>query len=365
MILCSNPKSQYLAHKNEIDAAIAGVLEKGRYILGEEVEKFQKEFADYIGVKHAVGVGSGTEALHLALKAIGVGQGDEVITVSHTAVATIAGIECAGARPVFVDIEQDYYTMDPDKIEDALTPHTRAIIPVHIYGQPADMNPIKEIAVRHNLRIIEDCAQAHGAKYFSKRIGSIGDIGCFSFYPTKNLGAIGDGGMVVSNNDIFAEKANSLRQYGWNEKRICDSRGWNSRLDEIQAAILRVKLPFLDKDNNSRNGIAQMYQKGLSGIPCQLPGIRPDSSHVFHLYVIRTKNRDGLKKHLAENGILSGIHYTVPVHFQPTYIGLMPNGNKLDNTENISGEILSLPIYPELEMAEAEKVIETVSSFSF
>jgi dTDP-4-amino-4,6-dideoxygalactose transaminase len=240
MILCGNPKAQYLARRDEIDAALKRVLESGWYILGEEVKAFEEEFASYIGVSYGVGVGSGTEAIHLALVACGIGQGDEVITVSHTATATVAAIELAGATPVFVDIEPDFYTMDPAKLDAAITSRTKAIIPVHIYGQPADMDPILEVAKKHNLRLIEDCAQAHGAIYRGKRVGSLGDVGCFSFYPTKNLGAIGDGGMLVTNNIELAQKARLLREYGWTERDVSQFAGWNTRLDEVQAAILRV-----------------------------------------------------------------------------------------------------------------------------
>ena len=257
MILCSNPKAQYQAHKEEIDSAIQRVLDKGWYILGDETKAFESEFAAYIGVDHGIGVGSGTEALHIALAACGIGLGDEVITVSHTAVATVAAIELAGATPVLVDIDPDYYTLNPDKLESAISPRTKAIIPVHLYGQPADLTPILEIARQHGVLLIEDCAQAHGAMYGGRRIGAWGDIACFSFYPTKNLGALGDGGMVVTNDSALAERARLLREYGWAERYVSSIPGLNSRLDEVQAAVLSVKLRFLDADNEARALLAQ------------------------------------------------------------------------------------------------------------
>src|SRR5882724_3049327 len=283
MILCSNPRAQYLAHRAEIDAAVARVLDEGWYILGGEVKAFESEFASYIGAAYAVGVGSGTEALHLALKACGIGKGDEVITVSHTAVATVSAIESADATPVLVDIEPHSYTLDPTKLEAALTSRTKAIIPVHIYGQPADLEPILEIAGRHEIRIIEDCAQAHGAKYKGRCVGSFGDIGCFSFYPTKNLGAIGDGGMLVTDDKALAERAFLLRQYGWVERYVSSIQGGNSRLDEIQAAVLRIKLPYLDSDNARRASLAAEYDEHLAGLDLKLPRRRSDAQHVYHL----------------------------------------------------------------------------------
>jgi dTDP-4-amino-4,6-dideoxygalactose transaminase len=363
MILCSNPKAQYLSYKREIDAAISRVLDNGWYILGEEVRAFEKEFANYIGVSNGIGVGSGTEAIHLALVACGIGRGDEVITVSHTATATVSAIELAGATPVFVDIEPYFYTLDPAKLEAAITSRTRAIIPVHIYGQPADMDLIWEVAKMHNLRIIEDCAQAHGATYKGKRVGSMGDIGCFSFYPTKNLGAIGDGGMVVSNNQELAEKARLLREYGWTERHVSQFAGWNTRLDEVQAAILRVKLKHLDEDNLKRVHLAEMYNRELSTTNLSLPRQREDSTHVYHLYVIRSPKRDELLAFLREKGIGGLIHYPVPVHLQPAYKRLH-GYDKLPETERIAQEIISLPIYPELSEYDLHTVVKAVKEFS-
>jgi dTDP-4-amino-4,6-dideoxygalactose transaminase len=364
MILCSNPRAQYLAHKASIDSAISRVLGEGRYILGKEVETLEAEFASYIGVAHGIGVGSGTEALHLALTACNIGQGDEVITVSHTAVATVAAIEMAGATPVFVDIEPDFYTLDPAKLRAAISSRTKAIIPVHLYGQSAELNSIMEIAKEFGIRIIEDCAQAHGAKYQGQRVGSFGDMACFSFYPTKNLGAIGDGGMVVTNDPALAERANLLRQYGWAERYVSQIAGWNSRLDELQAAILRVKLPHLDADNAARARLAEAYDAALSGLNFMTPKRSPEADHVFHLYVIRSTERDALQSFLKSRDIGALVHYPVPVHLQSAYRGRVRGGDDLPETERAAREVLSLPIYPELQQAELEKVINDVRSFS-
>ena len=356
-ILCGNPRAQYEAHKVEIDEAIKRVLESGRYILGDEVLAFEREFASYIGVRHAVGAGSGTEALHLALTACGIGDGDEVITVAHTAVATVAAIELTGAIPVFVDIEPDYFTLDPDQLENAITSRTKAIMPIHLYGQPADLEAILSVAQRYGLRVIEDCAQAHGATYRGKRVGSWGDMACFSFYPTKNLGAIGDGGAVVTNDPDLADKVRHLREYGWIERNISSIRGWNSRLDELQAAILRVKLQYLDADNNRRRRIAALYDELLAESDLIVPRRRVDATHVFHLYVVKSIERDNLLAQLRANGVGGMVHYPVPVHLQPAYAERLRGSHNLPNTERVAKEILSLPIYPELTDAEVEKVV--------
>jgi dTDP-4-amino-4,6-dideoxygalactose transaminase len=363
MILCANPGAQYQAHKQEIDAAVARVLAGGWYILGEETRAFEAEFAAYIGVREAVGVGSGTDALHLALAACEIGAGDEVITVSHTAVATISAIEMAGATPVLVDIEPDFFTIDPAKIEATITPRTKAIIPVHIYGQPANLDAILEIAGRHKLRVIEDCAQAHGAAFRERRVGGHGDIACFSFYPTKNLGAIGDGGMIVTNDVALAERARLLREYGWAERYVSQISGRNSRLDELQAAILRVKLRRLDDDNQKRARIAQRYSESLSDCGMVLPAVRPQATHVFHLYVVRTPERHELQAFLKSRDVNTLIHYPVPVHLQPAYMNVARGSDALSQTEIAAREILSLPIYPELAEQEIEQVIESIRSF--
>ena len=364
MILCANPRLQYLARKGEIDGAVMRVLDRGRYILGEEVKAFETEFAAYIGVEYGIGVGSGTEALHMALKACGIGVGDEVITVSHTAVATVAAIEQAGARPVMVDIEPEFFTIDSRKIATAITPKTKAIIPVHLYGQPADLNPILEIAKAYNLRVIEDCSQAHGATYKGRRVGSYGDMASFSFYPTKNLGALGDGGMIVTDQPELAHRVGLLREYGWEERHISLLPGWNSRLDEVQAAILRIKLRYLDQDNAARVRIAVMYRDGLNGCGMTLPARRQEASHVYHLYVVRTPRRDALKRHLKDKEIAALIHYPVPVHLHPAYRSRLAGRENLMETERAAPELLSLPIYPELSKTEVQAVLEAVRTFA-
>jgi len=362
-IACSKPLAQYNAHKAEIHVAINKVLDKGWYILGEETEAFEYEFAQYIGVSHGIGVGSGTEALHVALAACGIGSGDEVITVSHTAVATVAAIELTGARPIFIDIEPEYYTLDPDRLEEAVTKKTKAIIPVHLYGQSADMSPILDIAKKHGLSVIEDCAQAHGAVYQGRRVGSWGDMACFSFYPTKNLGALGDGGMVVTGDAELAEKAGLLREYGWAERYISKIPGWNTRLDELQAAILRVKLRYLDSDNETRANLASKYDHALECLGCASPKRRPESTHVYHLYVIRSAERDEMQSFLRARGVDALIHYPVPVHLQPAYRNILRKNNNLLQTEKIAGEVLSLPIYPELPEKDLKTVVEIVKSY--
>jgi len=362
MILCSNPKEQYLAHKDQIDQAVQRVLASGWYILGEEVKKFEAEFAGYLGTGHGIGVGNGTEALHLALAACGIGPGDEVITVSHTAVATVAAIELTGATPVLVDIEPDFFTMDVGQLAQALSPRTRAIVPVHLYGQPVDMDGVLSFASAHGLRVVEDCAQAHGATWRGRRVGSFGDFGCFSFYPTKNLGALGDGGIVVTGNSELATSARHLREYGWAERFVSHVPGWNSRLDEIQAAVLRVKLPFLDADNLARKNIAAAYSELANAL--KLPPIRPEIEHVFHLFVTRSARRDELLQHLRGKGIGAAIHYPAPVHLQPAYRGRLPGAERLPETERAARQILSLPIYPELQPGEVRQVIEAVQDFS-
>lgn len=364
MILCSNPYAQYQAHKTEINAAIQRVLDKGWYILGEETKAFESEFAAYIGVAHGIGVGSGTEALHLTLAACGIGPGDEVITVSHTAVATVAAIELVGATPVLVDIEPDYYTLDPVMLESAITPRTKAVIPVHLYGQPADLSPILEIARRHSLRVIEDCAQAHGAMYSGRRVGSWGDIACFSFYPTKNLGALGDGGMMVTSDSLLADRVRVLREYGWKERYVSHVPGWNSRLDEVQAAILRIKLQYLDEANGARARIAKIYSAGLVNCGLGLPFVREGADHVYHLYVVRCPERDRLQAHLRAREIHALVHYPVPVHLQPAYARLSAGRERLPETERAASEVLSLPMYPELSETDVQMIIETIRNFT-
>jgi dTDP-4-amino-4,6-dideoxygalactose transaminase len=364
MILCANPRMQYLARKAEIDEAVMRVLEGGRYILGEEVKAFEAEFSAYIGVTHGIGVGSGTEGLHLALVACGIGPGDEVITASHTAVATVAAIEKSGATPVFVDIEPDFYTLDPGQMASAVTPKTKGVIAVHLYGQPADLDPIMEIAGKSGLYVIEDCAQAAGAAYKGKRVGSYGHLACFSFYPTKNLGALGDGGMVVTDQPELAKQVRLLREYGWAERSISHIAGFNSRLDELQAAILRVKLPYLDADNTARARVKDIYQAYLNDGELVLPTCRQETCHVYHQYVVRTPRRDALKRYLEDNDIAPLIHYPVPVHLQPAYRDRSAGSRNLSETERAAREVLSLPMYPELNAADLEEVIEVVRTFA-
>jgi len=364
MILCSNPRAQYLSRKDAIDAAVLRVLEKGRYILDEEVGTFETEFASYIGTAQAVGVGSGTEALHLALVACGIGAGDEVITVSHTAVATVSAIELTGAKPVLVDIENDFYTLNPQSLKQAVTSKTKAIVPVHLYGQPVDLKPILKFARSHKLFVIEDCSQAHGAVYQGKRVGSWGDLGCFSFYPTKNLGAVGDAGLVTTDNTKLAKKTRMLREYGWKERYVSTVPGWNSRLDEIQAAVLRVKLRYLDADNKARRRIADLYCAALTGPDLILPRERKDTTHVYHQFVIRSKKRDQLQNFLKKKGVATLIHYPVPVHLQPAYKDRLAGNDRLPVIERVAQEILSLPMYPELSDFDVRTVAKLIEDFS-
>jgi dTDP-4-amino-4,6-dideoxygalactose transaminase len=360
----ASPAAQYRAHKNVIDDAITRVLDSGDYVLGSEVESFERAFADYCGVAHAVGIGSGTDALILAVRSLGIGPGDEVITVSHTALATVAAIIATGAMPVLVDVDAESYTINPTRIEEAVGSRTKAIVAVHLYGQPADLDAIAAIAKRHRLRLIEDCAQATGACYRNRRVGSIGDLACFSFYPTKNLGAIGDGGMVTTADAALASRVRRLHQYGWNEKRETDDVGVNSRLDSLQAAILGAKLPYLEADNARRAAIAARYGEGLCGLPLVVPASREGCTHVYHLYVIACDERAALMEHLGRNGIGCGIHYPLPVHFQKGYAErarVAEGGLKV--TDQLARRILSLPIYPELGNAEVERVIAAIRDF--
>jgi dTDP-4-amino-4,6-dideoxygalactose transaminase len=364
MIHLASPLAQYRAHAVDIRTAVARVLEGGAYILGPEVEAFERVFAVACGVDHAVGVGNGTDALIIALRALGVGPGDEVVTVSHTAVATAAAVIAVGATPVLVDIDSVHYTIDPAKIGAAVSPRSKAIIAVHLYGQPADMDVVMATARRHGLKVVEDCAQSIGASYKSRALGSIGDAGTFSFYPTKNLGAIGDGGAVVTGDAAVAARMTRLRQYGWDEARRTDEVGLNTRLDPLQAAILGAKLPYLAADNARRGAIAARYAAGLAGLPLALPAARAYSSHAYHLYVVACDDREALIRHLAGAGIASGIHYPVPVHLHRGYAERvrLPEGG-LPVTERVVGRIISLPMYPELGDAEVDAVIAAARAF--
>ena len=363
MILCGNPHAGYLARKAEIDAAVRRVFESGRYILGEEVSSFEREFADYLRIPHAIALGNGTDALYLALRACGIGAGDEVITVSHTATATAAAIVLSGATPVFVDIDPHYFTLDAEQLPAALTTKTKAILPVHLYGQAADMKPILDFAHEHDLRVIEDCAQSAGGEYGEARLSTLGDIGCFSFYPTKNLGAYGDGGMAVTRDSGLAEQLRCLRQYGWDESGSSREAGVNSRLDELQAAILRIGLSYLDVDNAQREVLASRYDRDLENTGLLLPVRRLTSRHVFHLYAVRHLRRDALLGHLREHGVRALVHYSVPVHLQPPYAGYASQTGTLPETERVAREVLSLPMYPQLSAVDQERVIDTIKAF--
>ncbi len=355
-------KRQYESIQSEIHAATLRVYGSGWFILGPEVEAFESEFAAYIGVEHAVGVGSGTEALHLALRALGVHAGDEVITVPNTAVATVAAIEMAGAQPVLVDVCPDSMTMDPTLLEAAITPRTRVVIPVHLFGQSADLEPILQIARAHHLAVLEDCAQAHGATYRGRRVGGWGDIAAFSFYPTKNLGAYGDGGAILTRDPTLAERVRLLRQYGWRKHYESETTGVNSRLDELQAAILRVKLAHLDAWNRARRERAALYDELLASARVRPPAQRPYGEHVYHLYVIQSERRDALAAHLKAQGIGTAIQYPTPIHLQPAYRRLAPRG-ALPIAERLAREILSLPLYPELALADVRAVAQAVLEF--
>lgn len=352
--------------KNEVLSVIQRVFERSKFILGEEVSLFEEEFAHYCGVRYAVGVGSGTDAIYLALKACGVGKGDKVITVSHSFIATALAISFTGAEPVFVDIDPQTYTMDPNKVEGLLKrkrKNVKAIIPVHIYGHPAEMYSIMEIADRYGLIVIEDACQAHGAEYKGKRVGSLGELGCFSFYPTKNLGAYGDGGIIVTNNKKFYEKLLLLRNYGGKKRYHHFIKGENSRLDEIQASILRVKLRFLDQWNEKRRTIALIYKERLKESEVICPVEKEGLFHVYHLFVIRSKRRDSLQSFLRENGIETLIHYPIPIHLQKAFKDLRYKRGDLPITERFCKEFLSLPLFNGITESEIDMILTKVSSF--
>ncbi len=360
-ISVSRPHAQYKSHAAAIDAAVRRVFESERYILGPELERFEADFATWCGAPHVVGVASGTDAITIALLALGIGPGDEVITVSHTAVATIAGITRSGATAVMVDIDPTTWTIDPKAAAAAVGSRTRAIVPVHLYGQPADMDAVTALARSHGLAVIEDCAQAHGATWRGQRVGSIGDAGAFSFYPTKNLGAIGDGGALTLRDQSTAARARQIREYGWDHNRVSQLCGLNSRLDELQAAILRAKLPSLNDDNSRRVAVAAQYAAALADSPLQLPCVRAGASHVWHLYVVAHAERELLREHLAARGIAAGVHYPRPAHRHPAWANARTN--ELPHTDRAANEVLSLPIYPELSQHDLDIVIAAVRSY--
>jgi dTDP-4-amino-4,6-dideoxygalactose transaminase len=355
-------KAQYRSIKPEIDEAVARVLDSCEFVLGSEVAGFEQDFAGCCGTEYCVAVNSGTSALHLALLAAGIGAGDEVITVPFTFVASVAAIVYAGARPVLVDIDLGTYTMDPASIEAAITPRTRAIMPVHLYGHPADMDPIIDVARRHGLIVIEDAAQAHGAKYKGRPVGSLGDIACFSFYPTKNLGAYGEGGAVTTSNAEYARTIRMLRDWGQDRKYHHLLRGFNYRMEGLQGAVLRVKLRHLDPWIEARRGVANKYNRLLVNRGVELPTEMPWARHVYHVYTLRTKDRDALQGTLHSQGVQTAVHYALPVHLQPAYADIGYSRGAFPGSERAAEEVLSLPIYPEIADAQIERVAEAVTS---
>jgi dTDP-4-amino-4,6-dideoxygalactose transaminase len=355
--------AQYEPIQDEIWSAWDAALKSMRLFLGPNVQAFEQEFADYCGVSHAIGVSDGTSAIHMALRAVGVGPGDEVITVSHTFIATTEAILLAGAKPVFVDVYPDTYLMDVQQIEARITPQTKAILPVHLYGQCVDMDPVLDIAKKYSLRVIEDACQAHGAIYKGRKAGSMGDAAGFSFYFTKNLGAYGEGGMVTTNNPEIARTVKMIRDHGSEKRYYHEMLGWNGRLDELQAAALRIKLKHLDQWNEMRRRNAEYYRKALEGLGVVLPVETDGNQPVYHLFVIRAQERDALREYLSTHGIGTGIHYPVPIHLQECYAGMSEGKGSLPVTEQITQEILSLPMYAELTTEQIDWVIENIKDF--
>jgi dTDP-4-amino-4,6-dideoxygalactose transaminase len=353
---------QYQTIKPEIDAAIENIITKSAFVGGEEVRNFEAEFAAYCETKACVGVGNGTDAIYLTLRALGVGPGDEVITVAQTFIATSEAISMTGARPVFVDIKDDTMLMDPALLEQAITPRTKVIVPVHLYGQTCDLDAIMEIADRHGLKVIEDAAQAHGARWRGRRAGSIGDAACFSFYPGKNLGAFGDGGAVVSQDEDLIERIRMLANHGRLEKYTHKMEGVNSRLDGLQAAILRVKLRHLDEWNQSRRRHADFYFETLSGSELRMPVVDENAQPVWHLFVVRVSDREAFQQKLKDEGIATGVHYPIPLHLQPAYEYLEIPLGSLPVTEQVSREVVSLPMYPELTEEQLAKVAGSIAT---
>ena len=356
-------KKEYSEIKKDIHKAIQKVLNNQKFILGEELKRFEKEFAEYIEVKYAIGVNSGSDALFLAIKALGIKKNDEIITVSHTFVSTIDAIIRNGAKPIFVDINPETYCINVEKIEKEITKKTKAILPVHVYGHPAQMDKILTLAKKYKLFIIEDACQAHGAEYKGRKVGSIGDLGCFSFYPVKNLGGYGDGGAITTNNKKLAKKLIMLRNYGSPQKYYHNFIGINSRLDELQAAILRVKLKHLDNWNKKRREISKLYNKFLKNTKVITPTEKKYAKHIYHLYVIRCKNRDKLQKYFFKKGIQTIIHYPIPVHLQKSYQNIKYKKNSLTITEKCANEILSLPMHPYLTERKIKFIAKTLYEY--
>jgi dTDP-4-amino-4,6-dideoxygalactose transaminase len=352
--------AQYHTIKDDVDKAVLGVLESGRFILGPNVAALEQEVAAYLGVKHAIGVASGTDALVIALRAVDVKPGDEVIVPAYSFFATAGTVLTVGARPVFVDIHPETYLIDIHKIEAAITPRTKAIIPVHLYGQPADMDEILTLAQKHGLAVVEDNAQAFGAQYKGKMTGAIGNSGCLSFFPSKNLGAYGDSGMIVTNDDQVAEKSRMLRTHGWKKKYFPEILGYNSRLDEMQAAILRVKLKHLDQWNTRRGEIARTYTASLSALGLRPPVEAPDRTHVYHLYMVPFRQRDQVQQALKEAGIASEVYYPQPLHLATPCRALGYSEGQFPISEQASRTLLALPLYPELTNAQIEEILSSV-----
>lgn len=356
-------RRQYHNIQPEIDAAMLRAVGRGDFILGEDTREFEKEFAAFNQARHCIGVGDGTDALHLALRALNIGPGDEVIVPTHTYIASVLAISNTGARPVLVDCEPDFYCIDVKAVERALTPRTKAIMPVHLYGHPADMDPLLQIAKDRQLAIVEDTAQGHGATYKGRLCGTIGDISGFSFYPGKNLGAYGDGGAVVTNRPELAERVSLLRNYGQKVKYVHTMKGYNSRLDTVQAAILRVKLRHLAQWNDQRRAAAARYTELLAGTKLGLPQVAPWANPVWHLYVVQTDRRADLQKALDAAGISHGIHYPIPVHLQEAYQDLGHKPGDFPVAEALAGRILSLPMFPELTVEESQRVAQACAGF--
>jgi len=355
--------AQYRTIEGEIGEATSRVIQQSDFILGREVSLFEEEFAAFCEAKYAIGVDSGTSALELALRAYDIGPGDEVITAANSFIASALAISHAGARPILVDVDPSTYTVDVSAIEKAITPRTKAVIPVHLYGHPAHMNPIRELADKHGLVIIEDACQAHGTRYKGRRAGSLGHAAAFSFYPGKNLGAYGDGGIVVTNDRGIARRLEMLRNYGQKEKYQHLFRGYNRRLDTLQAAVLRVKLRYLEKWNAARRWNAVLYHKFLDGCGLLLPGEAPGAESVWHLYVIRAEQRDALKEHLISRGISASVHYPIPIHVQPAYLDLGYKKGDFPVTESCAHQVLSLPMYAEISQDQIEYVAKTIRNF--
>ena len=364
MIPTSDPSASYKSHKSEIDLAIKRVLDSGWYVLGNEVKLFENEFAAFHGENlHATGVANGTDAIALCLRGLGLGPGDEVITPSHTAVATVAGIEQAGCNPVFADIDPNTRCISPDSIKENLGGNTRAIMPVHIYGQPAEMYKILEISNAHKLAVVEDCSQAHGAEIDGQKVGTFADISAYSCYPTKNLGGTGDGGVILCRSKEFSEKIKSLRQYGWNEDRESINAGFNSRLDEMQAAILRVKLSHLSNDNEKRRLIAQRYNQAFQVLPITLPSQKTNELHAMHLYVIECERRNELLEYLRSKNVGASLHYPLAGHQHAAYANRIRGGDDVPMTEIFYRKNLTLPIFPQLSDENVDHIISTVLSW--